>query len=141
MALKEHYLMTSLNEGLLNFLEDNCVQPRWACYLRGNMLFVYLCGGKVIRYDGTFILDNPYNGGFIITEKDIDINIIKQIYKKLLAKNQTSTICYEEELKNKYKITKKNKLSAKELSTIAKYEEAIKRNKQKPSSQKGSSSA
>ena len=45
------------------------------------------------------------------------------------------------DLKNKYKITKKNKLSAKELSTIAKYEEAIKRNKQKPSSQKGSSGA
>jgi len=101
---------------------------------------------KVIRMCADFIAFQHATKLWVHGEinRDVFSWVETQYYHSVGAarnKARIASLGKMEELKNKYKITKKNKLSAKELSTIAKYEEAIKRNKQKPSSQKGSSSA
>lgn len=117
--------MLVVNKGLYNYLHNICEQPRWACYKKEKEIVVYLCGGNYFTFDGNDITSISLTHTSL-TEKEIDIDLVKKIYKKLFAPKDLRSD--DEKLKDKYKITRK-RINSKDREEIAKYEEAIKRNR------------
>lgn len=115
-----------LNTWLSNNLNDR-PPPRCACYVRNELLYVYIYGGNHIIYDPLFNTIAPQKPkdlhSFDLTKEElnqIDKTLCLQIYEK---KTGVAKKSLNEELKEKYKISTRNKnLSEKQLAEIAKYE-------------------
>lgn len=120
-----------LNTWLSNNLNDR-PPPRCACYVRDDVLYMYIYGGNHIVYDPLFDTITPQKPKdlhtFDLTKKEldqIDKNLCRQIYEKKISPAKKSL---NQEIKEKYNISSKKNLTEKQLAEIAKYEACKKGN-------------
>lgn len=114
-----------LNTWLSNNLNDT-PPPRTACYVVGELLYVYIYGGNHIIYNSNTNVISPQIKkplhSFDLSKeeiKQVDKSLCRRIYEK---KTGAVKKTLDDEIKEKYNISKKNKLTEKQLAEIAKYE-------------------
>lgn len=111
------------NKWLSNFLNDVSGVPRIPCYYEDECLIAWLGGSDHFKYTPVFGIFEVNIKTLDFDKSKIDKSILKAIYEKLSNLNINKS--QDQELKEKYKISKKRKLNEKDLEQIKKYEDAI----------------
>jgi hypothetical protein len=118
----EECLEDDINKSLLNTSLDNHSTPRFPCYLKGDIMEVWMSGADVLYFDTK---SNTLKAKLKTFKKSINLSLIKIPYLvKILNKiNGSKDITVEESLISKFRIlTSKSKLTDKQYKEIEKYE-------------------
>ena len=119
-----------LNKQIENYLNDIPTPDRVACYVRDGQLEVCLGGPHVFWYfpeTHTIRIKKQYPCLKPINGRLLDKNLLKRVYDKITQKPESVNL--DKELKEKYRIDKKSKLSKDQLTLISKYEHAMQKTK------------
>lgn len=121
-------LEDEINKALLNTSLNSHSTPRFPCYLKGNILEVWLSGADLLSFN---IKDNTIKLKLKTVKALIDTSLINKSYlvKILYKLNSDKEQSTEEILISKFRVlTKKSKLTDKQYEEIEKYERRKKGN-------------
>jgi hypothetical protein len=119
--------MSLFNEAVSNFLHDIATQPRYACYIVEGQLRVYIQGGEYIAYDPSLnqiIILDKYSAGLKPKKSNIDKELLKKVYQKLMGKLQPKET-EDDLIKQKYGISSNRKLTEKQRREIQRYKASL----------------